>query len=688
VIPVACLFFLALARDSVVVAQENASQRLEKLEQRLATVIEAVEDLPREKAASSQDERSGDGGDEVFVQAKELTCGFAADEPAAVEPSSPDEATVRLRELEARLDRVLLEVREKLADLDSEETPDESSEAEEVTRSLSGAAEGLNADEDAIDKVEAKIAAIEATLGIGQDDESNWATLGIGQDDEVTRGYVRVASEPQDERTRAIGPMPYDAQLNKENYAKLYANLTVMVAEFATSNGVPGWYPSVAEVNRAAAQFGGDWGRLGPDPGKGILDHAAHYNAVIDARDASSTCNFFGGRMEEIFRWVQGRPDKHADYADLYRRMTLHVGIQGQKWLGWKDGWQDYGDGRDDPNRGWTSGDASNAHYQATVEMFRDPKNTRSFQLFVFRLQDIYARIGNSGQPLTTNDLIVRLAPVIYLHPNEKFNPMDPSEFISKSRFRHFKGIGSDQGVPNTVRDQRPPDQDKEKWDYNNDKSDKYYNVPVWYINKYGMQNGKNRRPRDGNRGKAWNMFLDYGGFQGQDGHGMAAGMADPNRGVPVFVDSLEQGGNMVLIRYWYFFGYNEIPGTRNVGMLGNHQGDWESIILRVNKVDGKISGATYKGHGKGTDVTNVPLENGRPVVFISMGTHASYPTVGTFHTAGVDKTARGGVRWETQHNLQPLERQPWKDFAGAWGSVGKLPHTTGPLGPWHKRWN
>ena len=35
---------------------------------------------------------------------------------------------------------------------------------------------------------------------------------------------------------------------------------------------------------------------------------------------------------------------------------------------------------------------------------------------------------------------------------------------------------------------------------------------------------------------------------------------------------------------------------------------------------------------------------------------------------------------------LAALEAQPWKNFAGAWGEVGELSHTTGPLGPWHKR--
>jgi hypothetical protein len=37
---------------------------------------------------------------------------------------------------------------------------------------------------------------------------------------------------------------------------------------------------------------------------------------------------------------------------------------------------------------------------------------------------------------------------------------------------------------------------------------------------------------------------------------------------------------------------------------------------------------------------------------------------------------------------LKPLASQPWKDYAGAWGEVGNIATTTGPLGPWHKRNN
>ena len=91
--------------------------------------------------------------------------------------------------------------------------------------------------------------------------------------------------------------------------------------------------------------------------------------------------------------------------------------------------------------------------------------------------------------------------------------------------------------------------------------------------------------------------------------------------------------------------------------------------------------------HGKSKFCPQKDLDfvQGHFSAYCAKGSHASYPKTGTFHF-GTDVTAKNGVEWQTNKNLKPLESQPWKEYAGAWGEVGQIKDTTGPLGPWYKR--
>jgi len=273
---------------------------------------------------------------------------------------------------------------------------------------------------------------------------------------------------------------------------------------------------------------------------------------------------------------------------------------------------------------------------------------------------------------IPADETIRELAPVVRFHPEEVYLPMDPLGFIQNSRFRHHRANGDDQGYNKKLK----------KWRTNKSGHENYYDIPVDFINSYDPHpNGKNRRPRDSNRGERWNVFLQPRGRKPQ-------GEPQPDGAVPVFYfakneSTTPHGNGVVLIQYWWFFGYND-------GFLSqNHQGDWEhaSAVLK----DGELIGAYMSAHG-GSDFyskESLAYEGEHFVVYSAKGSHASYPERGSFHTIlGVDDTADGGQSLRTWSRLEPLGTQPWKDFAGAWGKVGEISDTTGPLGPWHKRWS
>jgi len=254
---------------------------------------------------------------------------------------------------------------------------------------------------------------------------------------------------------------------------------------------------------------------------------------------------------------------------------------------------------------------------------------------------------------------------IVKMHPTEAFYPMEPMDFVRASRFRHHKGWGTDQGFNKA----------SWSWDSGDSRSWEYYDVPVSFINSYGINpDGTNRRPRDSNSGSDWNVFLQ------PDGH--PQGNFWPTGQVPSFRYATPDGRQ----QYWLFYGYNE----SSCGLSFSHQGDWEDITVLTS--NGLITGAWLSAHGERTFYHISQLQTyvegtvQHLVVYAAKGSHALYPTVGTFNTCNTDEVRDGGTSWVITDYVQDLADQPWKDFAGAWGEVGEQAHTTGPLGPWFKK--
>lgn len=260
--------------------------------------------------------------------------------------------------------------------------------------------------------------------------------------------------------------------------------------------------------------------------------------------------------------------------------------------------------------------------------------------------------------------LVTKWAPFVRLHPNEQYFPMEPMDFIKASRFRQHVKLGSDKGYNKTTK----------KWVTGNSHASAYYDVPISVIDSFGPdKNGKNRRPRDPNAGSSRKVFLDP--------KGSVRGKKSPTGQVSVFSSVRQEpqwqgSGPATFIQYWWFLGYNN-------GYF-KHHGDWEHCTTVIQ--GGAFAGAYLAAHRDTTLYKPPDLEwkQGRFIVYMANGSHASYPKVGTF-LPYADSTKKGGVEWETWQLLGFVEDQPWKNFAGAWGEVGEFEFTTGPLGPWHK---
>ena len=114
------------------------------------------------------------------------------------------------------------------------------------------------------------------------------------------------------------------------------------------------------------------------------------------------------------------------------------------------------------------------------------------------------------------------------------------------------------------------------------------------------------------------------------------------------------------------------------------HEGDWERVTVYLDEADperGPPASVAFYRHSTNTfrrwDL--VEKKGNHPVAYSAIGSHASLPSP---DFGFIDVGDRRGPQWKTWENLRPVVDEPWYGFGGAWGRLGKVRDSTGPLGP------
>lgn len=181
-----------------------------------------------------------------------------------------------------------------------------------------------------------------------------------------------------------------------------------------------------------------------------------------------------------------------------------------------------------------------------------------------------------------------------------------------------------------------------------------------------------------------------------KDGFGHDRSGSPPDAGSParIFHDTFTcvdtAGREWEAIAYWFFYIYNW-------HVISKHEGDWEHITLYFLKAEPERPKLIYyAAHNEGylvsagsaiwlpdAAVASTPPgppspEATHPIVYVSRFGHPSYPTV--------DDPGRYTLALRTWDREIPGLDPVWSAFDGAWGEIGMLVHSSGPLGPWFKR--
>lgn len=299
---------------------------------------------------------------------------------------------------------------------------------------------------------------------------------------------------------------------------------------------------------------------------------------------------------------------------------------------------------------------------------------------------------------LVPEGVVRTFAPLLRLDADERHFPDTPDGFRANSRFRQSNYAGSqDRGWNKRL----------EKWEERSVEGDDYTGEE-WSVilREIGQEtaalrpggataDGPITRPRDPRNlwrpGSATGFFLELKEGYGHDQSGRRPDL-EP---APIFWDHDSfrdaRGRPWASLAYWFFYTYNW-------HVVSRHEGDWEHITLYFaeGRFDSFPAVIFYAAHNAGylisggarvwvpDDATagthaTTPGAATHPIVFVSRFGHPSYPVV--------DDPERypWAVRtWD--HAIQPIETAAWLAYDGAWGEVGEIVHSTGPLGPWFKR--
>jgi hypothetical protein len=244
--------------------------------------------------------------------------------------------------------------------------------------------------------------------------------------------------------------------------------------------------------------------------------------------------------------------------------------------------------------------------------------------------------------PADVQALARKYAPIRYMHPDEKYKPGDPQDFIRDSRVREHRRFWPDRTPDGFDEGQIDPAKLK------------------------GLQKD--------------NLYLD---LKDTD----AARRGD-TAGSPTLYQYDEKTNTMT---YWFFYPYNDAPGPGNF----NHEGDWERVTIQFdqNQQPTEVRYSAHRDHVT-RSWEDAPKEGGRPVVYVAKGSHANSPepkTTTLVDVAGIpiakDTFGRGERVDSARQEFRDVTAEPWYGTRVRWGERGKLAavgqtFTSGPSGP------
>lgn len=318
-----------------------------------------------------------------------------------------------------------------------------------------------------------------------------------------------------------------------------------------------------------------------------------------------------------------------------------------------------------------------------------------------------------------TSDPVATFAPMVAVHPNERWLPIAADEFIAESTLRWRDGdcgddaIAAGAGVATT----RVPVLDPARLGLERRPYEHRPGRPPGCLAGRLFATSGYTRPNDPLR--ANDIPRDEGFYLDLDDSQRLAALGATAATAPVYYErhrETHRGEPALRITYWMLFRMHQPPGPSVLTEPAGHEGDWErvSVLLRAVASDRYVAlsvrytnedaRARYADTARDVPWRSVRRVGGsgqartHPTAVAARGSHTLYPKpvrrlVVTHGVAtGQKKLYDNGldcprcIPWRTWRDLRSATREPWYGFGGAWGDSLEPRNAAAGLGP--SRWN
>jgi hypothetical protein len=137
-------------------------------------------------------------------------------------------------------------------------------------------------------------------------------------------------------------------------------------------------------------------------------------------------------------------------------------------------------------------------------------------------------------------------------------------------------------------------------------------------------------------------------------------------------------------LQYWFFEYYNDFA----VAGVGNHEGDWEMIEVRLDQSysPDEVIFAQHKHAALCTFGEIEQTPTGAPITYVARGSHADYPHSGGYDTGvvGHDDHAYGDGLVTTPQVTVIDDSTSWVHWPGHWGGSDASPDGPGEKPQWN----
>jgi len=277
--------------------------------------------------------------------------------------------------------------------------------------------------------------------------------------------------------------------------------------------------------------------------------------------------------------------------------------------------------------------------------------------------------------------LLLQYAPILYMHPEEDYFPMNVESFVKDSSL--WNQTGSDEQLYSV------DDLTFELFETIASTTD----TSDYYLAYSDPDTAKS---------------IDLNAARTKYGNAITSGEATTTVYVHRMEDSYtdEQGieHEFIVLQYWYFYAMNNWAEATDQVLANNHEGDWESVFIFLNKDTEEPKFVAYSAHhNDGINESINPLQYGsvrrdwesddvavsddHVSSYVSLGSHANYPNaedrntrIGTDFPSSVGEVMQTGAFSEISDidSISPV----WMLYEGKWGADRVALGGGGSLGP------